>query len=201
MKKTKINLLSSRDDYYKIEKSLQLVRSITVVYSVIFVIAALIFIFIQYQQSRNLQSLIDQKKTLLLSLNNYKDQEAKVVFIAKKVKSYNQFILDDARFLPYYNLLNSALQKTSESKGASSSASLDSFAIDKDRVVSFTLLFGNVNDMVDSFRYIETEGFLKNFEQLTLNGLIVDSNQTASQTENSLLFSGKFKPIANEASN
>lgn len=201
MKKTKINLLSNRDDYFKIERSLQLIRSIAVVYSVIFVIAALIFIFIQYQQNRDLQNLSDQKKTLLISLSNYKDQEAKVVIVAKKIKSYNQFILDDARFLPYYNLLNSALENSNLSKTASSTASLDSFAIDKNRVFSFTLLFGSVNEMIDSFRYIETEGFLKNFDQLTLNGLTVDSSQTTNQTDNSLVFSGKFKQISNEASN
>ncbi len=197
MKKTSINLLTSRDDYLKIERSLQLVRTIVVVFSVIFVVSALIFIFIQYQQNRNLQDLIDQKKTLLSSLSTYKDQEAKVVFVAKKIKSYNQFILDDARFLPYYNLLNSALENTRGSVIASSTASLDSFAIDKDRVVSFTLRFGNVNDMVDSFKYIETEGFLKNFEQLSLNGLSLDSKQT----DNILSFSGKFKQITNETSN
>ncbi len=197
MKKTRINLLTSRDDYLKIEKSLQLIRSIVVIYSSIFVAAALIFVFIQFQQNRHIQDLIDLKKNLLSSLSNYKDQEAKLVFVAKKVKSYNTFILDDARFLPYYNLLNSALQKTSGSVEGSSSASLSSFAIDKDRVVTFTLLFGTVQDMVDSFKYIETEGFLKNFTKLSLNGLTVG----AGQTENSLSFSGKFKQIANETSN
>lgn len=197
MKKTKINLLTSRDDYFKIEKSLQLVRSIVAVYSVIFVVAALIFIFVQYKQSKNLQDLIDQKRILLSSISNYKDKEAKLVFVAKKVKSYNRFILDDARFLPYYNLLNSALKNTSGSTQASSSASLVSFAIDKNRVFSFTLIFGSVNEMVDSFKYIESEDFLKNFEQLSLNGLTVGSNKT----ENSLSFSGKFKKIADETSN
>jgi hypothetical protein len=197
MKKTTINLLASRDEYLKIERSLRILHIAVIVYCCLFIVGALSFTFLQYQQSRNIQNLIDQKTTLLASLSNYKDQEAQLVFVAKKVQSYNKFILDDARFLPYYNLLSSALKNTSESSGGTSSAILSSFKIDKVRAVSFTLIFGSVEEMVDSFRYVESEGFLNNFEQLSLNGLTVG----AGQTENSLSFSGKFKEIADETSN
>ncbi len=197
MKKTKINLLTGRDEYYRVERSLQIFRSIIVVYTIFFVLAALIFTFIQYRQNQNIQELIDQKRILLLSLSNYKDQEAKLVFVAKKVKSYDQFILDDARFLPYYNLLISALQTTSESTGGSSSASLNTFSIDKNRACAFALSFGSVTEMIDSFRYVESEAFLKNFDQLSLNGLALGANLE----DNTLTFSGKFKKLNNETAN
>lgn len=198
MKKTRINLLTTRDDYIKIERSLQLLRIVAVSYFFIFIAVAIIFVLIQFLQNRNIQDLIRQKGILLSSLNNYKNEEAKLVFVARKVNAYDKFILDDARFLPYYNLLNSALETTSEvSAEASPSASLSSFTIDKERIVSFTLLFSSVSEMVDSFRYIESESFLQNFEQLSLSGLTLGSGQT----ENSLSFLGKFKPIADEAAN
>lgn len=196
MKKTRINLLTSREDYFRVERSIQLVRLIVVIYTFAFIIGVFIFVFLQYRQNKDLQDLIDQKRILLSSLNNYKDQEAKLVFVAKKVQSYDKFLLDDARFLPYYNLLNKTLKSTSETSVGSSSATLASFAIDKERVVTFELVFGGVTDMIDSFRYIESEDFLKNFDQLSLNGLTVG----ADQTENSLSFSGKFKEI-NEKTN
>ena len=197
MKKTKINLLTSRDDYYRVERSLRIFRSIVAIYTIFFVLAAFVFIFIQYRQNQNIQGLIDQKRILLLSLTNYKDQEAKLVIVAKKVKSYNQFILDDARFLPYYNLLISALQTTSESSGGSPSASLSTFSIDKNRAFTFTLSFGSVAEMIDSFRYVESEVFLKNFDQLSLKGLALGTNLS----DNTLTFSGKFKKINDETTN
>lgn len=196
MKKTKINLLTSREDYFKVERSIQLVRLIVVIYTFAFIIGVFIFVFFQYLQNREIQELIDQKKVLLSSLNNYNDQEAKLVFVAKKIKSYDKFILDDARFLPYYNLLNKTLKSTSETSIGSSSATLSSFAIDKDRVVTFELTFDSVIDMVDSFKYIESDDFLRNFEKLSLNGLTMDT----SRKDNSLSFSGKFKEI-NEKTN
>lgn len=197
MKKKAINLLTSRDEYIKIERSLRILRTVVVTYCCIFILGALTFTFLQYQQTSKIQDMIDQKANLLASLNNSKDQEAQLVFVAKKVKAYEKFILDDARFLPYYNLLNSALKNTSESSGGTSSATLASFALNKERAVSFTLMFASVADMIDSFRYVESEEFLSNFQELSLNGLTVGSKQA----ENSLSFSGKFKEIADETSN
>jgi hypothetical protein len=197
MKKTKINLLSGKDEYLKIQKSLQIFHSAIVLYTFLFVAAVLVFVFIQYRQNQNIQDLIDQKRSLLLSLSNSKDQEAKLVFVAKKVKAYNQFLLDDAHFLPYYNLLISALKTSSESLGGTSSATLNAFSIDKDRTSTFTLSFSSVAEMLDSFRYIESTTFLKNFEQLSLSGL----NLGANFSDNTLSFKGKFIKLANETTN
>lgn len=197
MKKAKINLLSSRDEYIRIERSLQILRAVVIVYCSFFIVAALSFIFLQYQQNKSIQDLIDQKTSFLTYLSSYKEQEAQLVFVAKKVKSYNEFIRDDARFLPYYSLLNSALKSGQESSVGTSSATLSSFAIDKDRIVTFTLLFISVEDMVNSFKYVESPDFLINFEQLSLKGLTVGTQQN----ENSLSFSGKFKKIQYETPN
>ncbi len=197
MKKGKINLLSGKDEYLKIQRSLRIFHSVTVIYTFLFATATLIFIFVLYRQSQSIQDLINQKQTLLLALNNSKDQGAKLVFVAKKVKAYNQFLLDDARFLPYYNLLIGALKNSSESSGGTASASLSSFSIDKNRTSTFTLSFSSVPDMLNSFQYIESPAFLQNFRQLSLSGL----NLGANLSDNTLSFSGKFIKLNSETSN
>lgn len=184
MKKTKINLLSDRQDYTKLERYFVALRWTVLGYAVIFfaiVIGIAVFLL---NQNRQLSELDNKKRGYLTSLGIQKNEEAKLLFISKKMDAYNQFIKDDARFVPYFTLLTDTL------KSGSQSAVLSSFDIDKQRAVDFKLSFKQLEDMLESFKFIESDQFLKNFEELTLT-------QFNSQTQNAkksydLSFSGKF---------
>ncbi|GEM_PF-1846836 len=203
MKKTKINLLTSRSDYLQLEKIARIFRQVVIGLTVLVALGVGGVVFYQFHQNNKLQNLLSQKQALLTTIGQQKTEEAKLIYIAKKTKLYDQFILDDARSLPYFELLKSALKiSTGSASSASSSASLSSFAIDKTRISSFTLSFPSVNSMIDSFAYIESSEFLQNFDSLSLSGLSISSSQAQSgisssnqTTGNSLSFIGKFKPL------
>lgn len=184
MKKTKINLLSDRQDYSKLERYFVALRWTVLGYAVVFFAVVIGIAVFLLNQNSQLTDLANKKKTYLTSLGIQKNEEAKLVFISKKMGAYNEFIKDDAQFVPYYTLLTDTL------KSGSQSAILSSFNIEKQRVVDFKLSFKQLEDMLESFKFIESDQFLKNFEQLTLT-------QFNSQTQNTqktydLSFSGKF---------
>ncbi len=206
MKKTKINLLTTREDYLTTERYFQFLRRSTVGLLIIFLIVIGISGYTQYQQNRQISDLLSQKQVLLGGLAGQKNDEAKLVYIAKKVTSLNQFLLDDIASLPYYNLLTTTLNVStnSASPNNNSPAYLSTFTIDKDRNATFTLSFNSIGTMIDSFSTVESDDFLKNFEALSLNGLLISSASASisgQQTGNSLTFSGKFKKIANANQN
>lgn len=183
MKKTKINLLTTREDYGRIERFFQLVRRVTVLYSALLLGFVVIIFMLIFLTNRKLQTLIETKNNLLFALNGQKDNEAKLIYVAKKMDAYDQFIVDDARFLPYYNHFVKALTTST------ASATISSFAIEKDRTIAFTLVFRDFESMIDSFKFIESEEFLKNFENLLLQQF---TSQGQEATTYRLTFKGKF---------
>ncbi len=184
MKKTKINLLSDRQDYTKLERYFLYLRIGVLVYAVILFSIAAILTFFLFGQNDRIQGLNNQKKSYLTKMGGQKNEEAKLAYLSKKMDAYGTFIKDDARFLPYFTLLNNALKTSSQS------ATLSSFVIDKDREVEFTLAFGKLPDLLSSFEFIESPLFLNNFEQLTLTQFLSQKNKTLTSYE--ISFSGKF---------
>lgn len=189
MKKTRINLLSSKQDYYKIEGYFGLFRSFLLLYSVILfiIIGGLgIFLIIQSFQIRSAQN---QKKNLLTHLTTYKTDEVKLIRLSKKLNAYHAFIKDDARFIPYYELLISTLQQSSQS------ATLKDFTIDKSRSMQFKIAFNSFEEMTRSFQFIESDKFKQNFISLDLVDFIGRGSEESDGSRYELSFTGVFKQI------
>lgn len=189
MKKTRINLLSSKQDYYKIEGYFGLFRTLLLLYSVVlFVVIGGLGIFLVIQ-SFQLRSVQDQKKAVLRNLSNYKTDEVKLIRLSKKLNAYHTFMQDDARFIPYYELLVATLQESSQS------ATLKDFTIDKSRALQFKLAFNTFDEMSRSFQFIESNDFKQNFESLDLIDFIGKGASDNNGSRYELSFKGVFKKI------
>lgn len=191
MKKSRINLLTSKEDYYRLEKYFTLFQRFVLGYSILFTIGIGILIYNNLQQNFKLESLTRQKQSLLSRLSKHRNDETKLIILSKKMGYYNEFIRDDARFIPYYNLLLETL------KNSSQSAALTEFDIDKSRQVNFTLTFDNFDEMVQSFQFIESEQFIHNFEHLDMTDFIGSQSESIKYQ---LSFIGKFRTL-NETEN
>jgi len=185
MKKTKLNLLTNREDYQKIEKVFSIIRYLLYVQLGILVVL-FVFFFISFSaQNSKINDLLNQKKTLLESLKNREADEAKLIYVQNKYQTLKDYLKEDARSLPYYNLLNSALSKSTES------ATLKSFLISKNRDVTFTVAFAHFDELLSFFRFIESVEFLKNFEHVSLkNFSALGDSKTKENYE--LAFTGRF---------
>ncbi len=145
----------------------------------------LFFLMSFVKQNKKISELTNQKQSYLQLLKNKEDDEAKLLYIQEKYRSLETFLKDDANSLPYYNLLNTALSRSSES------ASLKSFLIEKNREAIFTVTFADINNLLSFFRFIESEEFLKNFEWVSLKSYTaVGDSKTKENYE--LAFTGKF---------
>jgi len=188
MKKTRINLLTSKQDYYRLENYFSIFRKFLVGYS------ALLFLIIfglagfRVYQASELNKLYDKKTLILSQLSERKTDEVKLIKLSKKLNSYREFIKEDARFIPYYELLLATLNQGSQS------ATLTEFNIDKSREMNFKLKFSNFDEMVNTFQFIESPDFTKNFERLDMKNFIgrADSEDTKNYE---LSFEGTFRSI------
>ncbi len=189
MKKSKINLLTYKNDYQKVEKYFSHLRVFILILS--FILLALVTFFFVYlkQKNQEINNLLGQKSALIEIINRQKENEAKLIFIQKKYQALKDFMKDDANFLPYYNLLNSALSLST------GSAMLEKVQIDKGRNVVFDISFTNIGELTNFLSFIESESFLKQFETLSLKNYSA-FNEEASQTESyKLSFEGRFVPL------
>ncbi len=187
MKKSKINLLVRRDNYRRLESVFLWVRRGTLAFGVVVVVITIIFTMISLSQSTQLRDLIDRKNTLLEQLTQQKNKQAKLVYIQDKYQQIQTYLQDDSHSFPYYNLLNEALLKST------GSATLTSFVIQKNRNTTFTVSFSNFDELVNFFRFIESDNFLKNFEQVSLKSFNAVNRGTQPSYE--LSFSGTFIKI------
>ena len=96
---------------------------------------------------------------------------------------------DDARFIPYYELLVATLQESSQS------ATLKDFTIDKSRALQFKLAFNTFDEMSRSFQFIESNDFKQNFESLDLVGFLGQGASDKNGSRYELSFKGVFKKI------
>lgn len=186
MKKTKLNLLSNRENYQRIEKLFSYIRILFYLELGILVLFFAFFFLSFVSQSHAINQLLDQKKALLDSLKSKEGDEAKLLYIQDKYQNLQTFLKDDANSLPYYNLLNSALSRSTES------ATLKSFLISKNRDVTFTVSFANLDELLRFFRFIESEDFLKNFEQVSLKNFSAIGGDSKAKQNFELAFTGRF---------
>ncbi len=182
MKRTKINLLTYKENYQQIERFFFFLRLFTII--TIFVFTGVLYYFstTMSKLSKKYNEVLERKKTLLSEINKKKETEAKIIYIKDKYTALNTFLKDDASILPYYNLLTSVLSQST------ASAKLDDFHVDTQRNIDFKFSFQNLTDLIDFFKLVESDDFLKNFEKLTLGGITADKTSTSY----SLSFTGKL---------
>jgi len=185
MKKTKINLLTYKENYRQIEKFFLYLRVSTIVVVFIFISAICYFTVTMKGLTDKYNSLVKRKTMLMADVDNKKETEAKIIYIQDKYTALKTFLKDDARILPYYDLLISVLPQST------TSAKLEDFNVDTQRNIDFKFSFQNLSDLTDFFKLVESDNFLKNFEKLTLGGITTDK-QSANYT---LSFTGTLVKI------
>ena len=171
--------------------------------SVFGVIFFLLFVFIIIQTISvrgQVQTLTKKKQLYLALLINDKDIEANTRYFKGKQTQLLKYEKDDARFLPYYSVLVSALSSSSQS------ATLDSIEIDKNRDATFIVKFGDYDGMVQFLKYVESEEFLDNFEALSMASLNLSRESSGTKVQSALnknyqlQFKGRFKEINDQPS-
>lgn len=186
MKKKRINLLQNRYDYYSLERIFTWVKRGVIIYSVLFVAMSLGAMAFYLYKTRELTRLQNQQKLLLLGSSTQKNDEAKLLLLSKKLGYYKDFMKDDARVVPYYNLLLEALKTSSQS------GTLSEFKINKQHEVTFTVRYGSFDEMTQSFSFIESDRFLRNFKTLSMANFF---GLSSAQAKYELSFEGKFIDI------
>ncbi len=189
MKKSKINLLINREDYKKYEVLFSWLRIVTVIIVCLFIIVSLFFFFVNADQTKQLDSLLSQKQSLLQSLKNRQVDVAKLSYVESKYQSLSEYLKDDAYSYPYYNLLTAALTPST------GSANLKSFNINKNRDVSFIVAFNNFAELMNFFRFAESEKFLNSFEKISLKSFSTIGGSSNKTDSYELNFIGRFVPI------
>lgn len=189
MKKTKINLLISQENYQKVEKYFQYLRYAVFILFIIFFVLVSLFLIMRISQNNQINQLQVQKRALLEIVKSKSSDEAKISYIQKKYQSVKEFLKDDAYSLPYYNLLNSAISSSTQP------AALKSFQIAKSREVTFTISYNDLGDLLNFLKFVESEKFLKNFEKLSFKSFTAIGDINVSKANYDLSFVGKFIPI------
>lgn len=189
MKKKGINLLFNKEDYRKIDNFFYRVRLLVTIMAVFLLLISIFFFFVLLNQNKQLNLLLEEKKSALASLKNRENESAKVIYLEKKYRLLNEFLKDDAHFYPYYALLNSALSETTQS------AQLKLFKINKNRDVDFKVTFNNFSELTLFLRFVESEKFIKNFENLILKNFTINTGGKSEKQNYELTFTGRFIPI------
>ena len=191
-----INLLQNRAKIVELQHRYSTLRKVVYGYVALFFLACIGASTYLFTLSNQLQTLDLQKTQLLQSMQGFQEQEAKLTLLGNKVNQFDTYIQDDAQFSPYYNILLEALQQSSES------AQLSEFTIDKSRHATFTLKFKSFENMIASFRFIESPVFLEHFEDLSMNNFSGQNDQqqqasvSAGLNAYQLTFDATFKPIS-----
>src|SRR3989338_3603008 len=194
MKKNRINLLISREDYRRYENYFEQLKLSAVILTVILFIFFISFYLILRNKFSLNERMNLQKKTFLLLLTERRADEAKINYIQKKYLDLKTFLKNDASSTPYYQLLSDAIKVSSES------ASLKSFEVNKDRITSFTISFSGFNKMMDFLKFAESKTFIKNFENISLKNFVVLGEKEKKESYE-LSFSGKFIPFKPDLNN
>ncbi len=136
-----------------------------------------------------------QKANLIAKINENQDIEAQILYFSRKEDQVTTFLKDDAQFLPYYNLLKDLLVFSSNSPV------LQSMTLDKNKVTDFVVGFPAFDQAYQFLHFIESENFLDNFSELTLNNLTIaerssiTNNTPVANQGYQLHFHGKFKNL------
>jgi len=191
MKKSKINLIISREDYQKYENIFFWIKIFFIILLIVFFVIFGTFYLKTNNESRFNSRLKEQNSALLEELQYKSGDEEKILYLQKKFADLRLYLKDDAYSSPYYSLLNSAIKESSQS------SFLKSFKIDKNRQVDFTISFFSFPELSSFFRFIESNVFLNNFENISLKSFtVIGQDESSGNKENyELSFIGRFIPI------
>lgn len=184
--KRRINLLKTEKKYQQLERYFLWLRRTVIAYAVVFLIAVVALLFVIFQLQMRYQTLLKEKEAQNQYLLANKNREAQLLYLANKLTETRNILKEDVNFGPYYNVLVESLQ------GASQAARFEAVAIDKnDKHFEFTVGLNDYASLLNFFKYIETDNFLKFFKNITL------TNFDLTQTKNSytLTFKGEFYEI------
>jgi len=188
MKKNRINLLISREDYRRYENYFeQLKLSAAILTVILFIFFISFYLILRNKFSLN-ERMNLQKKTYLQLLTERRADEAKINYIQKKYMDLKTFLKNDASSAPYYQLLSDAIKDSSES------ASLKSFEVNKDRTTSFTISFTAFDKLMNFLKFAESQTFIKNFENISLKSFVIVGDKEKKESYE-LSFIGKFTPF------
>lgn len=185
MRKSKINLAVSREDYQKYELYFYWLKIVVLALGIIFFTTFLTFFIVLKNKGDENNKLSTQKQDLLIALKDKQGDEAKIFYLQKKYSDLTTFMKDDASSLPYYSLLADALKESSQS------SDIKSFSIDKSRTASFTISFNSFPELLNFFKLIESETFLKNFEQISLKSFSIVGLEDKKENYE-ISFAGRF---------
>lgn len=192
MNQKKINLAIYTHDSQRIQRIFKILRLFTFFYSIVISLAFVFFFIANNRLIKKLNEANIQKESLLVSLQSYKNKEANMLYISKKINLLDEYLNTDTKFIPYFNILSESLGNSSES------ASLSEFTIDKNRVAMFKVTFDNKEAMFSYLRRAESPAFIHNFSSLTLTSIksTVDTIESGDlKTLYELTFNGKFNAI------
>ena len=194
--KKRINLLRKKKHFSRFVSIAHNIKQYGTLFGIVFFV---LFVFVVFQTivlHNESGDLIKKKQLYLSLLAEQKDIEANTRFFKGKLTQMGKFEADDARFVPYYNVLLNAIGSSSQS------AVLDTVDIDKNRKTSFVVKFKDYEGMISFLKYVESDLFLKNFDELSMASLnlsreIASTNRVNTQLNKSyqLQFQGKFKLI------
>ncbi len=164
-----------------------------VFFSIIFFIGFLTVNFLIIKDKAKIRQLNAKKEEYLKYLLDNKDSEAKFRYFKAKQKQLSDYYGDDASFLPYYQVLTDAL------KPASESASLESVTINNKRDASFNVKITDYDKAINFLKYVESDDFLNNFDELVLTGFNLfekrKGSEETAQGSYKFSFAGSFKSI------
>ncbi|MCS6956395.1 MAG: hypothetical protein NZM02_00915 [Patescibacteria group bacterium] len=188
MKKKSINLIINREDYQKYEDFFLVFKKIVFGLFFLFFIILFYFLIIINSLNKKIELLNLEKISVLKIINENTEKYVKLNYLKTKYFDLKNFLKEDSNSSPYYSLLSNALAESSES------AIIKEFNINNKREVDFTIGFSDFLSLRNFFQFIESDVFLKNFENISLKNFLV-IGATENEKENyELSFYGKFLP-------
>jgi len=192
MKIQRINLLVNKKGRSEIQRYFSLFRITLVVVSAVLLLFSSVLGFLIFSQLRTQNQLENERQTNLQLLSSKQEDEVKLIKIANKTSDIKLFSKDDANFYPYYEILTQSFSKSSEV------ANIETLNIEKDRKFNFSISFSNLDSLLETFKFIESEEFLSHFSTIYLKTL--DTDERHGSKFYRITFEGVFKEI-NEKKN
>lgn len=187
MKRHRLNLLVTKEDYRKYEIIFNRIKIFSLLISIFLFIFAVIVYFNFYQKKVIIENLLKEKNEIIEKTSSKNQDVSKLNALINRYQLLVKNINEDANFVPYYSLLISSLSESTNS------AKIKMFKINKQRDIEFTIGFEKFNELMNFFKLIESKKFLDNFEVLSLKNFNLITDSLLIQNYE-LVFNGRFKP-------
>ncbi len=163
----RINLLSRQVVSPRVHSALFFLRLATFVVGAI-TIVALSIIFIQKNRvEANYAQLLAQKESLINELSSRRETVRKVQLVALKSNALSGLIEKDPQFKSYFTRLTSILPVSS------SSATINTFTVDKTKTFKTTIVFGSQTEAYEFMNNVESNIFKNVFSMLLVDSLSI----------------------------